>query len=295
MERYDLGIDLGGTFLKYGLVDENYNVVENWKIRNIDFASKDELYDYVCANIKNLDEIRHIGVSMPSVVDADSNVKTAGMVKHLLGTNVSLEIGGRTGKKTAAIHDGKAAGLCELKLGNLVGTKSGAVVVLGTGTGGCITIGSEVWQGNDGLAGDILHLPVFKNNSKYERIGAYCGVNGLIGEYNKLVADEAKVEYGHDVCIKYLAGDENAKLAFGEWLMNLTSQLLIITTVYNSEVICIGGGISEETWIIDLIRTKYNWRCEDFYMPNIVTTRIEKCKYNNDSNILGAVLNVNQH
>ena len=43
-----LGIDIGGTFIKYALIDENNNVVEKWKKPTELMKSKDEFYDYLC-------------------------------------------------------------------------------------------------------------------------------------------------------------------------------------------------------------------------------------------------------
>ncbi|MDU7442124.1 MAG: ROK family protein, partial [Clostridium sp.] len=60
---------------------------------------------------------------------------------------------------------------------------------------------------------------------------------------------------------------------------------------YNPEIICIGGGISEEKWFIEKLREKYQSTCIDYLEANFITTKIEKCKYNNDANILGAIIN----
>ena len=48
MEKYNLGIDIGGTFIKYALVDKKYNIKEKWKVKSVKFDTKDELYDYIC-------------------------------------------------------------------------------------------------------------------------------------------------------------------------------------------------------------------------------------------------------
>ena len=54
MEKYNLGIDIGGTFIKYALVDKKYNIKEKWKLKSVKFDTKDELYDYICSNIKDI-------------------------------------------------------------------------------------------------------------------------------------------------------------------------------------------------------------------------------------------------
>ena len=111
MEKYNLGIDIGGTFIKYALVDKNYNIKEKWKVKTIKFDTKDELYDYICSNIKNIDSIDVIGISAPGLIDEDSNVKSyaAPNVVIMYGTNINDEITKRVNKKVASINDAKVS------------------------------------------------------------------------------------------------------------------------------------------------------------------------------------------
>ena len=51
MNRLTLGIDIGGTFIKYALVDPAFNIIEKWKIPTVKFDTKDEFYDYICSNV----------------------------------------------------------------------------------------------------------------------------------------------------------------------------------------------------------------------------------------------------
>lgn len=67
--------------------------------------------------------------------------------------------------------------------------------------------------------------------------------------------------------------------------------LLTIAVFYNPQVICIGGGISEEEWFIKLIREKFSDICENYFAgANPLTTEIRQCQYANDANILGATI-----
>ena len=96
---------------------------------------------------------------------------------------------------------------------------------------------------------------------------------------------------GYEVCKKYLDGNETAKLSVDEWIRNLVAQLIVITVFYNPEVICIGGGVSEEDWFINKVKEAYKKNCIEFLGADFITTRIDRCKYNNDANILGAIIN----
>lgn len=293
MGSYNLGIDIGGTFVKYALVDDHYDIIDKWKVETVKFESKDEFYDYICLNIKYKDEIKNIGVSAPGVIDDKSNVRTyaAPNVAIMYGTNIANEIKMRTGKNVAAINDGKAAGLCELKIGNAKGCKSSAFLILGTGTGGSICDVSGVIYGIDGYAGEFHNILVMDySTGAFKKLGDYASVSALIKIFNSKSHDEI-VQYGHEVCEKYLNGDEIAKSAINKWINNITVQLITITAIYNPEVICIGGGISEENWIIDLIRENFKMFCIKHFNTDIISTKIDVCKYNNEANILGAIIN----
>lgn len=296
METYNLGIDIGGTFIKYALVDQKYNIKEKWKVKSIKFDTKDDLYDYICSNIKDINQIDVIGVSAPGLIDEDSNVKSyaADNVLIMYGTNINNEIMKRVNRKVVSINDAKSAGLCEFKIGNAKGSKSSAFLILGTGTGGCLCDQNGVIYGTDAFAGEFHSIPFmnYKTN-KIDKMGDYASMTALIKIYNDKVDEDEEVEYGHEVCNKYLNNNEVAKIAVEEWIENIVTQLIAITVTYNPEIICIGGGISEEDWFINKLRKRYKESCIKYLELDFITTKIEKCKYNNDSNILGAIINAN--
>lgn len=297
MSKYQLGIDIGGTFIKYALVDEDYHIVEKWKVPAIKFDTKDEFYDYLCSNCKELQNIDFIGISAPGLIDAYSNVKSyaAPNVRIMYGTNVNNEVATRTNKRVATINDAKSAGLCELKIGNAKGSKSSAFLIIGTGTGGCICNSEDVIYGKDGFAAEFHHMPFinFKTN-KIDRQGDYCSMTALIKIYNDKVEEIKSLKYGHEVTEMYLKGDSIAKESVDEWINNMSTQLVTVTTFYNPEVICVGGGISEEEWFLELIQKNFRRVLEEFGTP-FLTTEIKRCKYNNDANILGAIINAKMH
>lgn len=131
------------------------------------------------------------------------------------------------------------------------------------------------------------------HDNKVLRQGDYCSMTALIQIYNIKVNEDEKLQYGHEITAKYLAGDEVAKMAMEEWIKNMANQLLSIITFYNPEIICLGGGISEEDWFIELISERVKLAIKNFLGLDILTTKIGRCKYNNDANILGAVIKVN--
>ena len=294
MEKFNLGIDIGGTFIKYALMDKQYRIKDKWKIETIKYNTADEFYDYICSNIKLIDEIDVIGISAPGLIDKDSNVKlyAAPNVAIMYGTNINDEIKKRTHKKVSSINDAKSAGLCEFEIGNAKGSKSSAFLIIGTGTGGCICDENGVVYGKDAFAGEFHNMP-FVNDAigGLAKMGDYASMTGLINIYNSKVDMGDQVQYGYEVCKKYLDGNKTAELSVDEWIINIVAQLIVITVFYNPEVICIGGGISEEDWFINKVKEQYKKTCIEYLEADFITTKIDRCKYNNDANILGAIIN----
>lgn len=294
MEKFNLGIDIGGTFIKYALMDKRYRIKDKWKIETIKYDTADEFYDYICSNIKLIDEIDVIGISAPGLIDKDSNVKSyaAPNVAIMYGTNINDEIKKRTHKKVSSINDAKSAGLCEFEIGNAKGSKSSAFLIIGTGTGGCICDENGVVYGKDAFAGEFHNMPFVNDEiGGLDKMGDYASMTGLINIYNSKADMDEQVQYGYEVCKKYLDGNKTAELSVDEWIINIVAQLIVITVFYNPEVICIGGGISEEDWFINKVKEQYKKTCIEYLEADFITTKIDRCKYNNDANILGAIIN----
>ena len=294
MEKFNLGIDIGGTFIKYALMDKRYRIKDKWKIETIKYDTADEFYDYICSNIKLIDEIDVIGISAPGLIDKDSNVKSyaAPNVAIMYGTNINDEIKKRTHKKVSSINDAKSAGLCEFEIGNAKGSRSSAFLIIGTGTGGCICDENGVVYGKDAFAGEFHNMPFVNDEiGGLDKMGDYASMTGLINIYNSKADMDEQVQYGYEVCKKYLDGNKTAELSVDEWIINIVAQLIVITVFYNPEVICIGGGISEEDWFINKVEEQYKKTCIEYLEADFITTKIDRCKYNNDANILGAIIN----
>lgn len=282
-----LGIDIGGTFIKYALVNEQNEVVKKWKKDTVLKKTKEEFYDYLCDDLYKY-EYKSIGISAPGVIDSNSNVlsKAAKNVQIMQGTNVNKEVSKRLNKKVSTINDAKAAGYCEFLLGNGKGTESSVYFIIGTGIGGCLCDKHGLVQGVNGIAGEFSMITLSNNKEKLECFASIASITALVRIYNEKSSE--KLEYGIEVCDKYKQKDEVAIVAMNEWIDNICLCLYNIVLFFNPEVICLGGGISEEDWFIDLVRRKFN-NMKRFFM-NICTTEIKRCLYSNDSNILGAVL-----
>lgn len=292
-----LGIDIGGTFIKYAVVDENSQIMKQWKKETVLFEDKDAFYDYLCEDL-SVEDIVCVGISAPGVLAPDSTIisRAAPNVCIMYGTNVETEFHKRLGIPVSAINDAKSAGFCEMKIGNGKGSKSSAYFVIGTGVGGCICNETDVIEGVNCIAGEFSQLPIGFLKDQPNKLQGLCDIasmTALIDIYNSKVDAKHQAKYGTEISDLYLAGDETAIEAMDEWCKNVILGLYLIMIFYNPEIICIGGGISKADWFLEKIKRMIE-ETVDHDFKTIISTKIDRCKYDNDANILGAILHARQ-
>lgn len=294
-----LAVDIGGTYVKYGVIHPGGKLEGHFKIPTPEVDSSEAFYDAICQPMKNYPGIQCIGVSAPGLVTADFDVKSyaAPRVEPLFQTNVRREVESRMHLPTAAINDAKAAGLCELKLGRARGTKLSAYLIIGTGGGGCICNADDVFGGADNFAGEFHFLSYYDPNTGEDmKTGRLLGMMGLVQDYNCQVTPGEACELGREVIERAFMEDAKAKAAVDGWIHKIALQCLNIAVVINPEMICIGGGISEEDWFLERVRREYAAICQShFNHADFLTTKIERCLFCNDANLLGAGLKVNMY
>ena len=159
-----VGIDVGGTTVKVGFVD-NYKIVERLTIN----TTKDELFEDVCKNIKDFADknnikIDSIGVGLPghvvgTVIDKLPNIGIENLdIKPIFDKYFP-------GILMKATNDANAAALGEMLADNKV--KSAYMITLGTGVGGGLVIDSKVRDGSHSNCGEIGHMFIdFVHNYK---------------------------------------------------------------------------------------------------------------------------------
>ena len=282
-----LGIDIGGSYIKYAYVNEEYKIIKQWKKPTYLCASVDDFYDYICMDIE-LTRIMSVAISAPGVIDVYGNVKSKAAinVQIMYKTNIIEEIEKRTNLATFVLNDAKAAGYWEFQKGNGKGSKSSVYFIIGTGIGGCICDENGVINGVDGMAGEFSQLPIHYCGKESKQMAEYASMQALIQLYKE--KSGGLLKDGKTICACYHNNENVAIEAIDEWCQNICHSLHTIILFYNPEVICIGGGISEEDWFIEKVCTTFD--AMKIGMIHLATTRIEQCKYHNDANILGAVL-----
>lgn len=287
-------IDIGGTFIKYALLDEQMNILERKQVLTMALGDVTAFYDYVCEEIL-CDGAEKIAICAPGIMDEQGIVITAssGHASIMYQSNVVKEITKRMNMPVTCINDAKAAGLCELIMGNCKGSKRSVCYIIGTGIGGCLLDEQSIVKGHNHICGEFSYMPVWGQDGRLEQLGNHASMASLVKAYQSLHPNQ-QID-GKKVCERYLLQEEDAVACVNHWLDAIIMQFISITVIYDPEVICVGGGISQADWFIHELQERYVHACKVFISDTLnYTTRITSCHFHNDANVIGAALYASQ-
>lgn len=175
MKKVVAGIDVGGTFTKFGIVDREGKVYADDSISTDAHMDIEGYLDQLAGSIRKLleesgekVELQGIGVGAPNSnyysgsIEYAPNLNWKGVIPFakLLGSRFSVPI--------AITNDANAAALGEMIYGSARNMKNFIVITLGTGLGSGIVVNGEVVYGHDGFAGELGHVNVYED-------GRHCG------------------------------------------------------------------------------------------------------------------------
>lgn len=293
-----IGIDMGGSHVAIGVVNENGEIVEKFDkdIKTIGDQAKIEIITYIIENISKIKEnyeIEKIGIGSP------------GTPKNGLLTNlVNLEI-----KEFDIIavlkqhfdipvilkNDAKCAGLAEKTYGALKEYQDAVFLCLGTGIGASVFMNGKELQPIQNPGMEIGHMVIDKNGiecncGKKGCFETYCSIkrlkNKLINEMNlsKEISSKELLEI-----LKLRCQEENVKKILDEYIDNLNIGLSNIIDIFAPQAICLGGGFVyfEEILYKPFLEKYYNER-KSFYKDEIPDIKL--AVLGNDAGIIGATI-----
>ena len=144
MTKETLVMDIGGTFMKYGLINESLEIHDLDKV-----PTPDNLDDFQAVILGLLEhfagQIDGLAISMPGSIRQETGfVYHGGLIPYLKMIPLGARLTEQTDLPLVIINDGDAAGLGEAKYGHLQGVDCGGVLVLGTGVGGALIIEGDL-------------------------------------------------------------------------------------------------------------------------------------------------------
>ena len=206
---YVIGIDLGATFVKIGLVDKSGKVYSRREIRTPINANRTLLIDAIINNVKDIIEesgkcVLGIGIGVPGPVDSKKGI--VHYFPNIKGWNeVPLKsiLEKKLGLKVELDNDANAMTLGEFVFGAGKGCDNLVCLTLGTGVGGGIIINGKLYRGGSMCAGEIGHIPINETGPQCNCGGLAC-LERYIG--NRYILEKAKQILGSDVTLENVSG-----------------------------------------------------------------------------------------
>ncbi|MCM1149622.1 MAG: ROK family protein, partial [Butyricicoccus sp.] len=163
---YTIGVDLGGTNIDVGVVDENRSIIAQAHTPTLARRASAEVLDDIarCARAAvqeagiGLDAVSALGIGSPGTCDAESGVVLNAHNLGWFGVPVRAELERRLGLHIYLGNDADCAALGETVAGAARGCSDVLMVTLGTGIGGGIVAGGRVYAGHRNLRGEIGHM-----------------------------------------------------------------------------------------------------------------------------------------
>ncbi len=311
---YRIGVDLGGTNIATGVIDENYNIIGRGKVKTraprpaeAIFDSIKEAVDMAVVNAGiNYEEITSVGIGTPGSVNKDTGaIEFSNNLKfHNVPAKAMLEE--RLKKPVYLENDANAAALGEAVAGCGHGVKNFVAVTLGTGVGSGIIIDGKIYRGSNFCGGEMGHMVI-----NVDGIPCNCGRKGCWEKYASATAlvaqaveamqndkssllwqtcdgDLNKVE-GKTIFEALDMGDATAKAVVDRYLYYVSIGIANVINALQPEAVCVGGGISGQgEKILKPIREMV--KAERYSVYAEKQAAIIPAALGNDAGIIGAAL-----
>ena len=311
---YYLGIDLGGTNIAVGVVDENYRIAARANRKTHVPCTPDEICGQIAGTVFDalksanitLDSLKYIGIGTPGAVNRDTGVVEYANNLHFTNLELRKLLKDRIGKEVIIENDANAAAYGEYKAGVLKGSRNALAITLGTGVGSGIIIDGKIYAGTNFSAGEMGHMVIVAGGRQCTcgRKGcweAYASATGLINFTKeemkssdkssgmwKIAGSLDKVD-GRTAFDAMRKGDAAAKKVVDEYIYYLACGIINCINILEPDKLCIGGGISNEGETLLAPLREYVAR-ENYAKHSKVQTVICRAKLGNDAGIIGAAL-----
>lgn len=298
MKKY-MALDAGGTFIKYGILDEKGCILEKGKEPTPPYETH-ILEDYLAVLdgiiLPYKEEISGIAVSMPGMLDSNTGYcMSAGYLMYCQKKNMKDIMEARFGLPVSIENDGKCAALAEKWRGSLTEVENGAVLVIGTGMAGGLILNGQLYRGNHFTAGEYSFMTV--NSEKTQELNSYWGfdngVSGLVRRVAEKTNTAEEIWDGIKIFEEANAGNERVLEAVDDYTKALAVQIYNLTILLDLDQISVGGGISRQPLLLEMLQKNYDLFLETTPMnefnQSLPRTKLTHCTFYNDANLIGAL------
>ncbi len=308
-----LGIDIGGTNIAAAVVDDTMRFVGTGKVRTRTGISHDEFCDDIAQAARAALEAagctavdcEYCGIGGPGVINARGGIMVYSNNLGIENLPLAYEMSRRLGLRVYIENDANCAALGEVMAGAAKGAESALAVTLGTGVGGGIIIGGRIYPGINGVAGEIGHMVIFPGGEE-----CTCGRRGCWEAYASATALKRQTRramelspdslmWKHSPSLDKVSGktaframrdgDSAARQVVENYIYYLSEGLVNVINILQPEVVCIGGGVSNEGDDL-LLPLREMIEKHRFARGNVPQPRVVLAQLFGDAGLIGAAM-----
>lgn len=310
---YYLGVDLGGTNIACAVVNETGHILGKSSISTAlpDYAEGIASRIVKCCNLAvdasgiSMEEIASVGIGTPGIANSRDGIVEYSCNLGFSNTPLAKMVGDQLHKPVYLENDANAAALGEFAAGCGRGSHSLVAITLGTGVGGGIIVNDRLLTGHNFAGAEIGHFVMVQDGELCScgRRGCfetYCSATALIRQTRRAMQNHPesllwniapsfeKVD-GRTAFDGMRQGDETAKQVVDEYIRHLACGITSIINIFQPEVLCVGGGVSNEGERL-LVPVRALVDQEDYARNSQHRTTILRATLGNDAGIIGAAL-----
>ncbi len=265
VRKYYVGIDLGGTFIKGGIVDDLGNIIYEDKTPTESEKGAEKVAENIAALVAALlkkvglgtDDVEGIGMGVPGMIDSKNGNVIYSNNLAWKDFNIGPKVADLTGLRVKIANDANVAALGEVKFGVAKGYDSAILLTLGTGVGGGIVVDGALIEGNKSAGAELGHAVIVAGGEQ-----CTCGRKGCLEAYasaTAIIRDTKRAMQAHKdskmweigsldkvtgkTAFDYQCVDEYAKAVVDGYLEKLACGITNFANVFRPEVVILGGGV----------------------------------------------------
>ena len=287
-------IDVGGTFIKHALMNEQSEILQRGKVPTPQ-TNRADFLNAIVDICQSYPKSQGIAMSLPGIIDTQNGVCiTSGALDYNNGLHIIDELQSNIPVKITVENDAKCAALAEASVGALADVNDGFVLIFGTGVGGAFIKDHKVWRGTHFSAGEVsitITDPDTDSGNEENFFGYKCGVPQLcryFAQEKNLPVDEV------DGVMIFNAVEQNDPVAvdcLDRFTRRIAVMIFNLQMLFDPQRFAIGGGISAQPSFIRSIKKNLNTLYDDCWVQLPNRAEIVACKFQNDANLIGALQN----
>ena len=287
-----IGIDIGGTAVKYGLLTEKGDILESGEFPTEGKKGVDNLFINICGVIDKYLEKDILGIAVSGTGQIDGSIgKVIGgspIIPGWIGTNLVEKLEKKYNLPAVLENDVNCAALGEKWLGAGKDAKDFICLTIGTGIGGGIILNDEIFRGDSCVAAEFGHIQIVKNG-----IECMCGKKGCYERYasttalvNMVKEKTGKTLNGKEIFELEKAGDKEIVKIVETWIDYLTDGLSTLAYIFNPSLIVLGGGVTKQgDYLLNRIKESLDKKIGENYRKNL---SVRFAQLGNNAGMLGA-------